>query len=162
MEKSHISSFKSTVWGQVTFDTIKQTPIYKEYLNDTSKYEEHNIIKAALYQLGYDYSPDKSYSRTLKNVVRSSKDTTKAVYADIFSFPVRRNHKLESLYEKHDLINIQAEDNNEVINLAEFGLEYYDTLIAKQNKKKTREEFIDELVEKSKSHDVDSSEIGEV
>lgn len=157
MEHSRNSSFKSTTWASVTLNTIKQTPIWKQYqdLNGSVPKDKYqNILTAAMIQLGYDNKGKNSFhKRPEKVMVRCSKNNLKGIYTEVYDFPVVPNHLLENFYLVTGLVNFNMEENTEETNLAEYGLEHYENAGRNQAKKQSREDFVNELAMKSYNND---------
>lgn len=160
MEQRRISSFKSTVWASVTLDTIKSTPVWKKYSDANGSVPSskmNNVLRASMIQLGYDDNNETSYRRRPEKVmVRSSGDQTKGILTEVYDFPVKLGHELENYYLTAGLVNFNTDDKTKEVSLAEFGTEYYDTSSNKQNKKKSREEFVHDLAMKSMANDDNS------
>ncbi len=137
MERSRISKFHSTTWAKVTFETVKNTNIWKQHADSNGfvpKKNMKNILTAALVELGYDDKSKTSYERSQKVMVRSSHDQTKGNLTFIYSFPVKRGHSLEQHYLVSGLINFDPERKAKEHDLTEYGLEAYETSPKKQNK----------------------------
>lgn len=137
MERSRISKFHSTTWAKVTFETVKNTSIWKQKSDQNgfvSKKNMRNVLTAALVELGYDAESKTNYERSAKVMVRSSHDQTKGNMTFIYSFPVKRGHSLENHYLVSGLINFDPERKAKEYDLSEFGLEAYETSPKKQNK----------------------------
>lgn len=146
--------FKETTWGAVTEETIKNTETWKAYVdhdgNPTVK--RQNLISACLYALGYDIDSEFKYKEQRFVTVRSSADNTLGIETSIFTFPVKRGHKLEHSFKNIPLLNYDLGQNTKKIKLSEFGLEYYQTTKNKSKKKRTREQFLDEILSNSSSY----------
>ncbi|QQV91831.1 hypothetical protein vBKpMFBKp34_234 [Klebsiella phage vB_KpM_FBKp34] len=149
--------FKETTWGAVTEETIKNTETWKAYVdhNGNPTVKRQNLISACLYTLGYDIDSEFKYKEQRFVTVRSSEDNTKGIETSIFTFPVKRGHKLEHSFKNIPLLNFDVGQNTKKINLSEFGLEYYQTAKNKSKKKRTRDQFIDEILNKSNSYNLD-------
>ncbi len=137
MERSRISKFHSTTWAKVTFETVKNTNVWKQYSDSNGfvpKKNMKNILTAALVELGYDDKSKTSYERSQKVMVRSANDQTKGNLTFIYSFPVKRGHSLEKHYLVSGLINFDPERKAKEYDLTEYGLEAYETHPKKQSK----------------------------
>lgn len=149
MEKIKTSGFTSTTLAAVTIDTLKNTPIWKKHVNAqgviipvtnkegrTYTAREEDLVRAALYSLGYDDQAEGTYTKRPGNyVVRSSKDKTKGVTTQIFDFRVRKGHSMETFFMRNSFVHIDSEQNNSFIDLAEHGLEYYEISPRKSDKR---------------------------
>lgn len=146
--------FKETTWGACTEETLKNTEVWKKYIdaNGAIKVKRSNLISAALYSLGYDISSEFKYKEQRFVTVRSNQDKTKGIETSIFTFPVKRGHKLEHHFKNISLLNYDKEQTTEKIDLSEFGLEYYQTSKNKPKKKRTRQELLDEILNNSDSY----------
>lgn len=146
--------FKETTWGAVTEETIKNTETWKAYVdqNGNPTVKRQNLISACLYTLGYDIESEFKYKEQRFVTVRSSADNTLGIETSIFTFPVKRGHKLEHSFKNIPLLNYDLGQNTKKIKLSEFGLEYYQTTKNKSKKKRTREQFLDEILSNSNSY----------
>lgn len=146
--------FKETTWGAVSEETIKNTETWKAYVdhNGNPTVKRQNLISACLYTLGYDIDSEFKYKEQRFVTVRSSADNTLGVETSIFTFPIKRGHKLEHSFKNIPLLNYDLGQNTKKIKLSEFGLEYYQTTKNKSKKKRTREQFLDEILSNSESY----------
>lgn len=155
MQHTKTSKFKSTTLAAVTLDTIKQTPIWKQYSDasgNVSPAKQENVLKAALFSLGYDINGENKYSKRLGTyVVRSSKDKTKGVVTQIYDFPVKDGHPLEMFFLTNSFVHIDSEHSSELVDLSEHGLEYYEISPKKSDKHEKEEDFSSEVIESSRS-----------
>lgn len=162
MDQMKHSEFKSTVWASVTLDAIKNTPTWKLFTDSNGfksftnpqghevKYKFVDVVRAALHSLGYDMEgEDKFYKTPGKVVVRSSKDKTKAVRTEVYNFPIKKGHTLENFFMQQNFLHVDSEDNTEMLDLSEYGLEYYEVTPSKKNKAKSRTAFIDDILDNS-------------
>lgn len=149
MEKIKSSGFTSTTLAAVSIDTLKNTPIWKKHVDNNGKIipvknaaghsytaREQDLVRAALYSLGYDDQADSGYSkRPGEYVVRSSKDKTKGVKTQVFDFRLKKGHPLETFFMQNSFVHIDTEQCNEFIDLAGYGLEYYEIVPRKPSKR---------------------------
>lgn len=155
MQKAKTSKFKSTTFAAVTLDTLKQTPVWKQYSDEKgnvspSKFE--NVLKAAMYSLGYDIDGENKYSKRVgEYVVRSSKDKTKGVVTEIYDFPIKDGHKFEMFFLTNSFVHVDSEHSTEFVDLAEHGLEYYEMTPRKSDKREKEENVNTQAIEISDS-----------
>lgn len=108
-----MSLINNTIWATVSMSTIKATPIWQKYSDDSgniSKDRHKHVLKAALVYLGYDEKAG-NYSREENVNIRSNEDR-KFVYANttLYTFPVRNNYAYKKMYQRNDIIHAGAED----------------------------------------------------
>lgn len=148
-------NFKETTWGSVTLETIKNTEIWKKYCNNEGNptIKRHNLINAVLYTLGYDIESDFKYKEQRFVTVRSHEDKTKGIETSVFTFPVKKGHKLEHTFKSSSLINYDVGQETVKIDLSTFGLDYFKTSSNKHHKKRTRQQFLDDILSNSEHYD---------
>lgn len=138
--KKHFN--EKTLYGSVTIDFIKETPVWESYADEYNKVSNEdfpNVLKACLYYLGWDL--DKSGYQRLEGLttVRDKTDKTKAVRTIVYSFPVRKNFSARKMYELNDIVKGLAL-NTDKIELKLFGNSFWSENKSKKNKSKLDKE----------------------
>jgi hypothetical protein len=165
MEKIKTSGFTSTTLASVTIDTLKNTPIWKKHVNANGVIipvknsqghlytaREEDLVRAALYALGYDEKAEQGFTKRRGTyVVRSSKDSTKGVVTQIYDFRVRKGHSMETFFMRNSFVHIDAEQSNEFIDLAGYGLEYYEITPRKSDKRDQDNDLTSQAADSSES-----------
>jgi hypothetical protein len=121
-------SNEKTIYGSVTIDFIKETPVWKSYADENNKVAHEdfpNVLKACLYYLGWDN--EKSGYQRLDGLttVRDKTDKTKGLKTIVYSFPVRKDFIARKMYENNtDIIKGNA-PNADKFDLSSYGNSFW-------------------------------------
>lgn len=117
-----------TTFVSVSLDVIQDTPIWKQYKKEDGTIPAHKfkqVLKAALYQLGFDINHSAGYKKVSgKVMLRDPNDLTKGTRSYIYKFPVRPDFKYRQKYESLGFIHYNKNNKNKE-DLSSFGLSHY-------------------------------------
>lgn len=140
---------KSTLWGSVSIEYLRATPVWKHYQDETGRIPHamyKNVMKAVLYYLGMDIDNDHGFTQQ-KGFIRDQRDATKGIKTLIYTFPVRKDYRYKDIYLNSDILSGKAQDNIRGYNLSDYGTQYWCEGEHQRNKKKqTREQILDSII----------------
>lgn len=129
-----MKELNKTVWACVSIETVKGTDIWKKYQDKSGKIPRDkfsNVMKAALYEIGYDIDKGISYKKDSNVHIRSTNCgciSNQVLYkTTVYSFPVRENFKYKDKYNLVDMVHLNTTntDKSKYIHIEDFGLEEY-------------------------------------
>lgn len=140
---------KSTLWGNVSLEFIKSTPIWKHYQDDFGRIPHSmysGVLKSILQYLGMDLNSDHGFTQS-KAFIRDNRNNTKGIKTILFTFPVRHNYHYKNMYINKDILSAPASDSIRSVDLSNYGTQYWCESEHQRNKKKqTREQLLDSIL----------------